>query len=127
MPIAYVLIKVNTKEITELINNLLFIEEVVEAYSITGPWDIIIKIVSEHFENVAKVVTGRIIKLDGIEDTLTLMAFQSGVAKSQRVGPCAEASELDKENRISDLYRLCRTCYNLKFCEFGSRVIVFGP
>ena len=127
MPVAFVLIKASTKELKTLINNLLFIDEVSEAYSIAGLWDIIIKIDTERFENLAKVITEKIIKIEGIEETLTLMAFQSGVAKSKRVDACDEAAELEKQNRISDLYRLCRTCYNLKYCEFGSRVIVFGP
>ena len=127
MPVAFVLLKVEPEALSELINNVLFIEEVAEAYSIAGPWDIIVKVNSEKFENVATVVTKKILKLKGIKETLTLMAFQSGVTKTHRTDPCEEAANLDQSGQIKELYRLCRTCYNLKNCEFGSRVIVFGP
>ena len=105
----------------------MFLDEVVEAFSIAGPWDMLIKIESAKFETVATVVTEKILQLKGIKETLTLMAFQTGVNKSKRTEPCEEAQIFEKEQRNQDLYRLCRTCYNLKNCEFGSRVIVFGP
>jgi len=127
VPVAFVLVKAKPEAISTLVNNVLYIDEVTEAYSITGPWDIVIKIVSEQFENVAKVVTEKILKMEGIKDTITLMAFQSGVIKSQRKEACEEATKLEEQNNIKELYRLCRTCYNLKNCEFGARVIVFGP
>jgi DNA-binding Lrp family transcriptional regulator len=127
MPIVYILVKANPEAVSTLVNDILFIEEVVEAYSITGPWDIIVKVISEKFENVAKVVTEKILKIKGIKETLTLMAFQPGVMKSHRTDPCEEAARFEHENQIKELYRLCRTCYNLKNCEFGNRVIVFGP
>jgi DNA-binding Lrp family transcriptional regulator len=120
-------VKAEPDAIATLINDVLYIDEVVEAFSIAGPWDIIIKIVSEKFENVAKVVTEKILQLKGIKETITLMAFQSGVIKSHRTEACEEASKLEQESNFKELYRLCRTCYNLKNCEFGSRVIVFGP
>ncbi|NVM55298.1 MAG: Lrp/AsnC ligand binding domain-containing protein [Candidatus Helarchaeota archaeon] len=127
MPVAFVLVKAESEAISNLVNDVLYIDEVTEAYSIAGPWDIIIKVVSEKFENVANVVTEKILKFKGVKDTLTLMAFRSGVIKSRRTTACEDASVLEQENKIQELYRLCRTCYNLKNCEFGSRVIVFGP
>ena len=127
MPVAFILAKAQPDLISTLVNNVMFLDEVVEAFSIAGPWDMLIKIESEKFENVAKVVTEKILQLKGIKETLTLMAFQTGIKKSKRTEACEEASIFDKEQRNQDLYRLCRTCYNLKNCEFGSRVIVFGP
>ena len=127
MPVAYILVKAEPEAISRLVNEVLFIDEVIESYSVAGPWDIIIKIVSERFENVAKVVTEKILQFKGIKETITLMAFQSGVLKSHRTDPCEEAAKLDSIADIKELYRLCRICYNLKNCEFGSRVIVFGP
>jgi len=126
VPVAFILVKAQPEAINTLINDVLYIEEVAEAYSIAGPWDIIIKVTSEKFEDVAKVVTEKLLKLKGlIKETLTLMAFQSGVLKSQRTVACEEASNL--QNLTKELYRLCRLCYNLKNCEFGSKVIVYGP
>ena len=127
MPVAFVLVKAQSEVISNLVNDVLYIDEVTEAYSIAGPWDIIIKVVSEKFEKVATVVTEKILKFKGVKDTLTLMAFRSGVIKSRRTTACEDASAFEQENKIQELYRLCRTCYNLKNCEFGSRVIVFGP
>lgn len=127
MPVAFILVKAEPDVISTLVNDAMFIDEVTEAYSIAGPWDIMVKVVCQRFENVAKVVTEQILKLAGIKETLTLMAFQSGVAKSHRTDACEDASKFERENQITELYRLCRTCYNLKNCEYGSRVIVFGP
>jgi len=128
LPVAFVLMKAEPDAIAILINKVLYIDEVLEAYSIAGPWDIIIKVVSEKFENVATVVTEKLLKLPGIKETITLMAFQSGVVpKTHRKDACEDAAKLEKSNQFKELYRLCRTCYNLKNCEFGSRVIVFGP
>jgi len=127
VPVAFILVKAQPEAISNLINEVLYIDEVAEAFSIAGPWDIIIKVTSEKFEDVAKVVTEKLLKLKGIKETLTLMAFQSGVLKSHRTDACDEATILAQDNSIKELYRLCRTCYNLKNCEFGSRVIVFGP
>jgi Lrp/AsnC ligand binding domain len=125
MPVAFILVKAQPEAINTLINDVLYIEEVAEAYSIAGPWDIIIKVTSEKFEDVAKVVTEKLLKLKGmIKETLTLMAFQSGVLKSQRTTACQEASNL-KDTK--ELYRLCRLCYNLKNCDYGNRIIVYGP
>ena len=126
MPVAFILVKAQPESISTLLNDVLYIDEVAEAYSIAGPWDIIIKVTSEKFEDVAKVVTEKLLKLKGmIKETLTLMAFQSGVLKSQRTTACEEASNL--KDQTKELYRLCRLCYNLKNCEFGSKVIVYGP
>ena len=127
MPVAFVLVKALPEAISTLVNEVLYIEEVVEAYSIAGPWDMIVKVITEKFDNLANIVTEKILKLGGIKDTLTLMAFQSGVLKTKRKEACEEALELEKDNRIKELYRLCRVCYNLKNCEFGARVIIYGP
>ncbi|MHA1265768.1 MAG: Lrp/AsnC family transcriptional regulator [Candidatus Helarchaeota archaeon] len=127
MPVAFVLIKAESDAITSLINKVLYIDEVAEAYSIAGPYDIIVKVVTEKFESLATIVTEEILRLSGIKETLTMMAFQAGVAKSHRKEACEDAAQLEKAGQIQDLYRLCRTCYNLKNCEYGSRVIVFGP
>ena len=57
MVVAFILVKAQPDLISTLVNNVMFLDEVVEAFSIAGPWDMLIKIESEKFENVAKVVT----------------------------------------------------------------------
>ncbi len=76
MPIAYVLIEAQVGRIGELLKALREIEGVAEAYSVAGPYDVVVKVQAERFEQVAEVVTKRIHGLQGIANTLTLFAFE---------------------------------------------------
>jgi len=72
---AFILIKAS-REGLSLGPRLADIEGVAEVYTVTGEWDFIaIARVREH-EVLAQVVTQRLTKLDGIEKTQTLVAFQ---------------------------------------------------
>jgi len=73
---AFILIKASREGLTTLGPHLADIEGVAEVYTVTGEWDFIaIARVREH-EELAQVVTQRLTKLDGIEKTQTLVAFQ---------------------------------------------------
>ena len=124
MPVAFVLVETEVGRITEVLNKLQSIEEVVEVYSVAGPYSIVAKIEAESFEQLAKIVPEKIHGIPGITRTLTLLAF--GTAKTFRVDACARAKELETAGRLTDLYSLCRGCGQLKFCSFGTRVVTYG-
>lgn len=73
---AVVLIKADRTAMSTLGERLADVEGVSEAYSVTGEWDYAAIVrVAEH-EDLAGLVTGRLAKLDGIERTYTMVAFQ---------------------------------------------------
>ena len=52
------------------------IEGVAEAYSVTGEWDFVAIVRVREHDELAEVVTQRLTKLEGIERTQTMVAFQ---------------------------------------------------
>jgi DNA-binding Lrp family transcriptional regulator len=76
MPLAFVLIDAEAGKVREIIEGLKRIEGVVEAYGVTGPHDIVVKIQLERFEDIAETVTQRIHRLEGIKNTLTMFTFE---------------------------------------------------
>jgi DNA-binding Lrp family transcriptional regulator len=51
-------------------------EGVAEVYTVTGDWDFVAMIRVRQYEDLATVVTGELARLDGIERTNTMVAFQ---------------------------------------------------
>ncbi|MDQ6720915.1 MAG: Lrp/AsnC ligand binding domain-containing protein [Candidatus Dormibacteraeota bacterium] len=73
---AVILIKASREGLSNLGPKLADVEGVAEVYTVTGEWDFVaIARVREHDE-LAKVVTQALTKLDGIERTHTMVAFQ---------------------------------------------------
>ena len=73
---AVVLINVQRNQINETAQSLLEIEGVAEVYSVTGEYDLVALLRLHHYEDLAEVVTNRMVQLPGITKTNTLMAFQ---------------------------------------------------
>ena len=73
---AFILVKSTREGLTHLGAELADVDGVAEVYTVTGEWDFVaIARVREHDE-LAKVVTQALAKLDGIEKTQTMVAFQ---------------------------------------------------
>jgi DNA-binding Lrp family transcriptional regulator len=73
---AVVLVKASREGLTTLGPKLADIEGIAEVYTVTGEWDFVaIARVREH-DDLAAVVTQRLTKLEGIERTQTMVAFQ---------------------------------------------------
>jgi len=124
MPVAFVLVETKPGRIEEVLNELLGVEEVVEAYSVAGPYAIVAKVETDSFEKLVKVIPERIHTIEGITKTLTLVAF--GTGKEFRTDACDPALELSKSGNMEGLYALCRGCRQLKYCAHGARVITYG-
>jgi DNA-binding Lrp family transcriptional regulator len=73
---AVILVKSTREALTNLGPRLADVEGIAEVYTVTGEWDFVaIARVREH-DDLAQVVTQRLTKLDGIERTQTMVAFQ---------------------------------------------------
>ena len=73
---ALVLINVQRAKVNETAEALLEIEGVSEVYSVTGEYDLVAVLRLQNYEDLAEVVTNRMIRISSITKTHPLMAFQ---------------------------------------------------
>jgi DNA-binding Lrp family transcriptional regulator len=73
---ALVLMNVQRGQINETAQRLLEIPGVAEVYSVTGEYDLVALLRLPHYEDLAEVVTVKMMALPTITKTHTLMAFQ---------------------------------------------------
>jgi len=124
MPVAFVLVNTELGRIEEVLDKLLEIDEVVEAYSVAGPYSIATKVETDTFEKLVKVIPEKLHEIDGITKTITLLAFGTGL--KFRTDACEQAKGLAQRGDMKALYELCRGCKQLKLCSYGARVITYG-
>lgn len=74
---ALVLMKVERGAINAVAQSLLDIPGVAEVYSITGEHDLMAILRLARYEDLAEVVTERMIALEAIQRTQTMMAFKA--------------------------------------------------
>lgn len=77
MVTAIVLIRARRDRIPETTQALLELKGVCEVYSVAGEWDIAAIIRVRENEQLAELVTRKMLKLEGIEKTTTLIAFEA--------------------------------------------------
>jgi DNA-binding Lrp family transcriptional regulator len=124
MPVAFILVETKLGRVDEVLNRLLQVEEVTEAYSVAGPYAVVAKVETDSFEKLVKVIPEKVHTIEGITKTLTLVAF--GTGKEFRTDACDLALELGRRGDMEGLYALCRSCRQLKYCAHGARVITYG-
>ena len=73
---AIILVKSQRRGLTELGPKLADVEGVAEVYTVTGEWDFVAIVRVREHDELAQVVTQRLTRLDGIERTQTMVAFQ---------------------------------------------------
>jgi DNA-binding Lrp family transcriptional regulator len=73
---AFILVKSSREALTSLGPRLADVEGIAEVYTVTGEWDFIAIVRVREQEELAGVVTQRLIRLDGVERTQTMVAFQ---------------------------------------------------
>jgi DNA-binding Lrp family transcriptional regulator len=73
---AIVLLQASRGKAQELAQQLLDIPEVAEVYSVAGDIDLVAMIRVKEYDAMAEVVPGKLQRLEGVERTTTLMAFQ---------------------------------------------------
>lgn len=74
---AFVLLDVDVAHVPEAAETLVEIDGVTEVYSVTGRYDLIVKVRVGHNEDLADVVAGHIGKVTGIQGSETVIAFRS--------------------------------------------------
>ena len=74
---AIVLLKASREHINDVLEQLVDIPGVKEAYSVAGSWDIVAIIRVEEQEELSEVVTKHMLKVKGITDSNTLIAFKA--------------------------------------------------
>ncbi len=74
---ALVLIKAARESLASLGGQLADVEGVSEAFSVTGEWDFVAIVRVPRLEELSEVVTERVAALSGIEDTYTMVAFET--------------------------------------------------
>lgn len=73
---AVVLVKASREGLTGLGPKLADIQGIAEVYTVTGEWDFVAIVRVREHDDLAAVVTQRLTRLEGIERTQTMVAFQ---------------------------------------------------
>ena len=73
---AVILVKSTRDALTKLGPELADVEGVAEVYTVTGDWDFVAIVRVREHDELASVVTQRLTRLEGIERTQTMVAFQ---------------------------------------------------
>jgi DNA-binding Lrp family transcriptional regulator len=73
---AVVLVKSTREALTRLGPQLADVEGIAEVYTVTGEWDFVAIVRVREHDDLAQVVTQRLTKVEGIERTQTMVAFQ---------------------------------------------------
>ena len=77
MVTALVLMHVEGDRVDDVAQKLIELPGVSEVYSIAGEWDLVTVLRVARNEDVADLVTRRILKTPGVEETETLIAFKA--------------------------------------------------
>ena len=74
---AIVLLNIERDKINEVAQQLIELEGISEVYSVAGQYDLVAIIRAEDNENLADLVTDRMLKMAGIRRSETLIAFRA--------------------------------------------------
>ncbi len=74
---AIVLLNIERDKINEVAQQLIELEGISEVYSVAGQYDLVAMIRAKDNENLADLVTDRMLKMDGIRRSETLIAFRA--------------------------------------------------
>ncbi|MBB4735286.1 Lrp/AsnC family transcriptional regulator [Micrococcus cohnii] len=77
MVTAIVMIKTAKAGIPETAQRIADIEGVSSVYSVTGSWDLVAMVQLRRYEDLDSVIADQLSKVDGIQDTETMLAFRA--------------------------------------------------
>ncbi len=77
MKAAFVLVKCELGRLEEVANALMEIEGVSEIHSITGTYDLLVKLYAASYDDFGDLIPDRLQKVPGIQDTTTMLAFRA--------------------------------------------------
>ena len=74
---AIVLLKVKSDKINQVAEELATLEGISEVYSVAGQYDLVAIIRARNDDQIATLVTERLLQTDGLESSETLIAFRT--------------------------------------------------
>jgi DNA-binding Lrp family transcriptional regulator len=77
MKAAFVLVKCQLGQLETVANAIMEIEGVSEVHSVTGPWDLLVKLYAPDHDAFGDLIPDQLQKIAGIRDTETLLAFRA--------------------------------------------------
>ncbi len=77
MKAAFVLVKCDLGRLEEVANTLMEIEGVSEVHSITGTYDLLVKLYAATYDDFGDLIPDILQKVRGIRDTTTMLAFRA--------------------------------------------------
>lgn len=77
MKAAFVLVKCEPGWLERVANQLMEIDGVSEIHSVTGPWDLLVKLYAPSYEGFGDLIPDKLRKTPGVKDTETLLAFRA--------------------------------------------------
>jgi DNA-binding Lrp family transcriptional regulator len=77
MVTAIVALKVDRKKVNDIASQLSGMKGITEVYSVSGRYDLIAIVRTRDNETLADIVTGAMLKLDGIVNSETMLAFRT--------------------------------------------------
>jgi DNA-binding Lrp family transcriptional regulator len=77
MKAAFVLVKCELGRLEEVANAIMEIDGVSEVHSITGGWDLLVKLFGPSYEAFGDLIPDHLQKVPGIRDTQTMLAFRA--------------------------------------------------
>lgn len=77
MTFAFVLVRCEPGRLEEVANAIMEIDGVSEVHSITGPFDLLVKLYAPSYQDFGDLIPDRLQKVRGIRDTETMLAFRA--------------------------------------------------
>jgi DNA-binding Lrp family transcriptional regulator len=77
MKAAFVLVRCELGRVEEVANLVMELEGVSEIHSITGGFDLLVKLYADSYETFGDLIPDKLQKIPGIRETETLLAFRA--------------------------------------------------
>ena len=77
MQTIFVMVKCDLGKVEDVANLIMEIEGVSEVHSVTGPFDLIVKLYAPSYDDFGDLIPDRLQKVPGIRETETLLAFRA--------------------------------------------------
>lgn len=77
MKAAFVMVKCELGRLEDVANAIMEMDGVSEVHSVTGEWDLIVKLFAPSYEAFGDLIPDVLQKVPGIRDTETLLAFRA--------------------------------------------------
>ncbi len=77
MVTSIILLNVKRNKVNEAAEQLADIAGISEVYSVTGNYDLVVMARVKTNDELADLVTGKLVKVDGVEKTDTMLAFKA--------------------------------------------------